>query len=93
MGTRNCLVTSILQNLFFCVQQKDEKMITSFSFLGEQSFLTLQYKYNEALIENGWKHFSCSLSFKHAKIFKVCSGSEENLCTEVRLSLVLDGAG
>ncbi len=24
MGTNNCLVTHILQNIFFCVQQKKE---------------------------------------------------------------------
>ncbi len=24
MGTSNCLITNILQNIFFCVQQKKE---------------------------------------------------------------------
>ncbi len=45
MATINCLVTKILQNIFFCAQQKKEshtglqqleaeQMITEFSFLG-----------------------------------------------------------
>ncbi len=48
MATVNCLVASILQNIFFCVQQKKEthaglerhegeQMITKFSFSGELS--------------------------------------------------------
>jgi len=46
MGSINCLVTHILQNIFFCVPQKTgtglkqlegEEMMTEFSFFGELS--------------------------------------------------------
>ncbi len=39
MATVNCLVTSILQNIFFCVQQKKETHTGLGQLEGEFSFL------------------------------------------------------
>jgi len=52
MGYTNCLVTDILQNIFFCVQHKNEvntgleelqveKMMTEYDFLGGELCLKL----------------------------------------------------
>ncbi len=62
MWTRNCLVTNILCS---AAEEKSYRFGTTQGWenydriviFGWTILLSLQYKYNETLIENGWNHF------------------------------------
>jgi len=51
MGPINCLVTIILQNIFFCVQHKKETLITGLEQLEGDDIIFINYPFKREISE------------------------------------------